>query len=214
MPDFSLETAFGALDGRLVIGLDEAGRGPWAGPVVAGAAWLDPGRLPAVLRDGLDDSKALSEERREQLYGELQLAAGAGLLALASGRAEVAEIDRLNILQASLLAMARAAAALPVEPDVALVDGNKAPALPCAVETVVKGDARSLSIAAASIVAKVERDRLMAALARRHPGYGWERNRGYGTQEHRDALSRLGVTAEHRRSFRPIKEALATEHRA
>ena len=208
MPDFSLERAQGAFEGRVVIGIDEAGRGPWAGPVVAGAAWLDPARLPAVLRDGLDDSKALDEQRRETLYADMLDARGNGSLAFASARADVEEIDRLNILQASLLAMTRATAALPVSADAALVDGNRRPDLPCAVETVVKGDARSLSIAAASVVAKVERDRLMTALSQRHPGYGWERNRGYGTAEHREALARLGVTEQHRRSFRPIREAL------
>ena len=214
MPDFSLEEACGLPEGQPVIGLDEAGRGPWAGPVVAGAAWLDPRRLPAELRAGLDDSKALTAARREALYQALHEAADAGLATLASARAEVEEIDRLNILQASLLAMARAAAALPLEPAAALVDGTKAPALPCPARAVVKGDAKSLSIAAASIVAKVERDRLMAALARRHPGYGWERNRGYGTAEHRAALARLGATPEHRRSFRPVRETLGLAHHA
>lgn len=209
MPDFSLERRHGADGGRIVIGLDEAGRGPWAGPVVAGAAWLDPARLPAALRAGLDDSKALKPNQREALYESLREAREGGGASFASAVVGADEIDRVNILQASLLAMARAAAALPVNAAVALVDGNKAPELPCAVETVVKGDGRSLSIAAASIVAKVERDRLMTALAERHPGYGWERNRGYGTAEHRAALARLGVTPEHRRSFRPVRESLA-----
>ncbi len=209
MPDFDQERRHGAAAGRLVIGLDEAGRGPWAGPVVAAAAWLDGERLPPALGSGLDDSKALNEARREALYAALEEAAAAGTARFASAVVSAAEIDRLNILQASLQAMARAAAALSLAPDVALVDGNKAPALPCLVETLVKGDARSLSIAAASIVAKVERDRLMAALAERHPGYGWERNRGYGTAEHRAALVRLGVTPEHRRSFRPVRESLS-----
>ena len=209
MPTFDLELEQGADQGRRVIGLDEAGRGPWAGPVVAAAVWLDPARLPAALGTGLDDSKALSPARREALYETLRAAREEGAAAFASAVVGAAEIDRLNILQASLQAMVRAAAGLPLVAEVALVDGTQAPALPCPVETVVKGDSRSLSIAAASIVAKVERDRLMAALAERHPGYGWERNRGYGTAEHRAALARLGVTPEHRRSFRPVRESLS-----
>jgi ribonuclease HII len=191
MPDFALETRLGAGRGRVVVGVDEAGRGPWAGPVVAAAAWLDPAVLdPALL-----------------VYRQLT-AAAPGAARVGLGAASVAEIDRLNILEASLLAMARAVAGLGLEPDAALVDGNRAPGLSCPVEAVVKGDARSYSIAAASIVAKVARDRRMAELSRAHPGYGWERNRGYGTAEHRAAIARLGVTPEHRRSFRPVREAL------
>ena len=208
MPDFSLEASHGAEHGRIVVGIDEAGRGPWAGPVVAAAAWLHPLRLAAELRDGLDDSKRLSGAAREGLYG-LMSASPPECLRLGLGRAEVAEIDRLNILQATFLAMARALADIGVTPDLTLVDGNRAPDLGCAVETVVKGDGRSLSIAAASIAAKVARDRHMCELARAHPGFGWERNRGYGTPEHQAALLRLGVTAEHRRSFRPIREAIS-----
>ncbi|WP_322096992.1 ribonuclease HII [Pelagibius sp.] len=191
-----------------IIGLDEAGRGPWAGPVVAAAVWLRHEGLPATLRDGLDDSKKLTARAREALFDALQaLPPEAGAVAL--GEASVAEIDRLNILQASLLAMRRAAAALPLTADAALVDGNQKPDLTCPLRTVVKGDSRSLSIAAASVIAKVSRDRTMAALARAHPGYGWERNQGYGTAEHREGIARLGVTPQHRRSFRPIREAIA-----
>ena len=208
MPDFSLEDRFGAGQGRIVVGLDEAGRGPWAGPVVAAAAWLDRRALPAALQAGLDDSKRLSATARRALYDQLRRLEP-GIVRLAVGRAEVEEIDRLNILAASLLAMGRATAALGLRPDLALVDGNRAPDLGCPVETVVKGDSRSLSIAAASIVAKVTRDREMAQLAARFPGYGWERNQGYGTAEHRAALTQLGVTAVHRRSFRPVRESLA-----
>ncbi len=207
MPDFSLETRLGADRGRVVVGVDEAGRGPWAGPVVAGAAWFDPAALEPALLGQLDDSKRLSPALRETLYSRI-LAAGPSAFRAGLGAASVAEIDRLNILEASLLAMARAVADLGIAPDAALVDGNRAPRLSCPVEAVVKGDSRSYSIAAASIVAKVARDRRMAELARAHPGYGWERNRGYGTAEHRAALARLGVTAEHRRSFRPVREAL------
>lgn len=215
MPDFALEIALRAHhgdDGARVIGLDEAGRGPWAGPVVAGAAWLDPERCPAELLRGLDDSKRLSPARRAQLYEMLEDSAARGAAALGLGTAGVAEIDDANILQASLRAMARAAADLAARsghaPEAALVDGNRLPELPCPAQAVVGGDGLSLSIAAASIVAKVTRDRRMAALARDHPGYGWERNRGYGTAEHRAALARLGVTPHHRRSFRPVREVL------
>ncbi len=195
MPDFSLEEAAGGL----VAGVDEAGRGPWAGPVVAGAAILDRTSLSGVLRRGLDDSKKLKRSRREELFEALEAEARIGI-----GAAEVVEIDSLNILRASLLAMARAVGDLGVVPELALVDGNQQPNLPCPVVCDVKGDGRSLSIAAASIVAKVTRDRIMADLARAHPGYGWERNSGYGTAEHQAALRRLGVTPHHRRSFAPV----------
>ena len=191
-PDFTHETALGA--GRPVAGIDEAGRGPWAGPVVAAAVILDPARLP----EGLADSKTLSARRRAALLAELEGVAGIGI-----GVASVGEIERLDILGASDLAMVRALARVPAV--AALVDGNRLPrglALPATA--LVRGDARSLSVAAASIVAKVTRDRIMAALARDHPGYGWERNMGYGTAEHRAALARLGLTAHHRRGFRPI----------
>jgi ribonuclease HII len=199
MPDFSLEKATGGL----VAGIDEAGRGPWAGPVVAGAAILDRAGLSDVLRRGLDDSKKLKRSRREELFEALEAEARIGI-----GAAEVAEIDSLNILRASLLAMARAVGDLGVVPELALVDGNRQPNLPCPVVCVVKGDGRSLSIAAASIAAKVTRDRIMADLARAHPGYGWERNSGYGTAEHQAALRRLGVTPHHRRSFAPVIKIL------
>ncbi len=204
-PDFTLEEAAAARVGDPVAGLDEAGRGPWAGPVVAAAVCLDRAALAPEIRDALDDSKKLSARRRAALFDALTTSAA---VAFGLGRAEVAEIDSLNILRASLLAMARACAALPVAPAFALVDGTHLPALPCPAQAVVKGDARALSIAAASILAKVSRDREMAQLARRHPGYGWEKNQGYGTALHREALMRLGPTEAHRRSFRPVAEAL------
>ncbi len=214
MPDFSLERELGHDRGRIVIGLDEAGRGPWAGPVVAAAAWLDPAGLDAALSEGLDDSKKLSAKRRNDLFDILSDPACAGAR-VAVGEASVEEIDDLNILQASLLAMQRAAAALAAAldsaPQAALVDGNKLPRLACEARAVVKGDSLSLSIAAASVVAKVTRDRAMAALARDYPGYGWERNQGYGTAEHRAGIARLGVTPLHRRSFRPIRDALTSK---
>ena len=186
-----------------VAGVDEAGRGPWAGPVVAAAVILEPGAISL----GLQDSKKLGEARRERLFAELQRVATIGV-----GQAGVAEIDGLNILEATYLAMRRAIAALPCRPAAVLVDGNRAPpGLAMPAETLVGGDGLAASVAAASIVAKVTRDRIMRALAARHPGYGWERNKGYGTAEHQAALKRLGVTPEHRRSFRPIHNMLCEE---
>jgi ribonuclease HII len=185
--------------GCRVAGIDEAGRGPWAGPVVAAAAILDRARLPDTLAARLDDSKKLKRPVREALFAQM-----AGCADIGVGIAEVGEIDRLNILQATLLAMQRAVAALGQAPGAALVDGNIAPKLAMPVRTVVKGDSLCFSIAAASIAAKVTRDRIMERLAAEHPGYGWERNAGYGTAEHRVALERLGITQHHRRSFAPI----------
>jgi ribonuclease HII len=207
MPDWTLERAAVADGARLVCGIDEAGRGPWAGPVVAGAVVLDPETLGETLLRGLDDSKKLKPQAREVLFRELQARARIGV-----GIADVDEIDSLNILQATMLAMARALGDLGTPaPDLALVDGNRAPELACAARTVVKGDGLSLSIAAASIVAKVSRDRMMAELDRRHPGYGWARNAGYGTAEHQAALASLGVTPAHRRSFAPIRKILSPD---
>ena len=199
MPDDRREIAVGAREGRRIAGLDEVGRGPWAGPVVAAAVVL-PQRLPASLRNALDDSKRIKPLLRVELAASLLELAEVSL-----GRAEVEEIDALNILQASHLAMQRALAGLPSPPDAALVDGNRLPTLPCPAEALVGGDGLSLSIAAASIVAKVARDREMAELANTHPGYGWERNAGYGTAEHRAGLQQLGPCAQHRRSFKPIR---------
>lgn len=200
MPDFSLEETAGGV----VAGVDEAGRGPWAGPVVAAAVVLDRALLPDDVAGRIDDSKALTRDRREALFEELP-----GYARIGIGAASRAEIDAHNILQATFIAMRRAVGGLGPPPDLALVDGNRAPALACAVQTVVKGDSRSLSIAAASIIAKVTRDRIMAALGRRYPGFGWERNAGYGTAEHRDGLSAIGVTPHHRRSYAPILKILS-----
>ncbi len=202
-PDFTREAAAHVRGLGLVAGVDEVGRGPLAGPVVAAAVILDPARIPA----GLDDSKALTAIRRDALFAALKDCAEIGI-ALAT----VEEIDRINILQASHLAMTRALAALPRAPDLALIDGNRLPRdLTCPGEAVVKGDARCLSIAAASIAAKCTRDAIMVDLAQQHPGYGWERNMGYPTQAHRDALRDLGVTPHHRRSFRPVHNILYQE---
>jgi ribonuclease HII len=211
MPDFSFEDTARREGFVRVAGIDEAGRGPWAGPVIAAAVVLDRARLDLELRASLDDSKKLSPARRSELIGRIEACAAIGVAHVGIGRAEVEEIDRLNILRATLLAMRRALDALPGRPDLALVDGNRAPELPCPARCIVGGDGRSLSIAAASIVAKVTRDAEMAALARTHPGYGWERNAGYGTAEHRAALSRLGPSPAHRRSFRPVARLLGTK---
>lgn len=206
MPDFTLERQWARRGAARIAGIDEAGRGPWAGPVVAAAVCLPMEALPAELRSGLDDSKKLTPARRDALFEKLR----ASCAEIGVGRAGVEEIDTLNILQASLLAMRRAVAALGLPPAAALVDGRQDPGLDCPVETVIKGDGRSLSIAAASIIAKVTRDREMAVLAAQHPGYGWERNQGYGTAEHRQALATLGPCAEHRRSFRPISQLVGS----
>ena len=198
-PDLTAEVAFGE-NGATICGVDEAGRGPWAGPVVAAAVVLDRGRIPP----GLDDSKKLTPRRRAALFDAVRVSAAVGI-----GIAGVDEIDALNILRANDLAMLRAIGALRPAPEAALIDGNRVPpGLPCRARALVGGDGRSLSIAAASIIAKVTRDRIMAELAGAHPGYGWERNNGYGTAEHRAALIRLGVTPHHRRSFRPIHNML------
>ena len=188
----------------LTAGVDEAGRGPLAGPVIAAAVILDPAR-PI---EGLGDSKALSEAARERLAPLIR----AHALAWALGSADRAEIDALNILQATLLAMRRAVLALPLRPEHVQVDGNRAPALqdlPCTVETVVRGDATVAAIGAASILAKTHRDALMRALERSHPGYGFARHKGYGTAAHLAALRRLGPSSEHRLSFAPVRAALA-----
>jgi ribonuclease HII len=205
MPDFTIERGCAGI----VCGIDEAGRGPLAGPVVAAAVVIDRPRFRGELRRALDDSKALNRELRESCYDALLAFARAGAVRIGVGAASRGEIDRINILRASLVAMARAVVALGLRPDIALVDGSVAPPLPCAVKTIVKGDALSFSIAAASVVAKVTRDRIMHALASRYPGYGWETNVGYGTAEHGRAIRRLGVTPHHRRSFEPVRLALS-----
>ncbi len=198
MPNFLLEKRAG---GR-VAGVDEVGRGPLAGPVVA-AAVVFPSGVPRRLAAMLDDSKKLTAEQRLAAFAALR---ASGRAEIAVGAASVAEIERLNILHASLLAMCRAVARLQMPPDLALVDGNQPPALTCPVQCVVGGDGRSLSIAAASIVAKVLRDRAMARLAIRFPDYGWGRNVGYATEFHVAALRRLGPTRHHRPSFGTVSQ--------
>ncbi len=197
-PDYSLEEAAHAKGFTCIAGVDEAGRGPLAGPVVSVAVIFDAGAIP----DGLNDSKKLSAARRAALYDEITAQA----VAVSFAVGDVARIDEDNILNATMWSMAEAVRGLEVAPDHVLIDGNRAPALACSVRTVVKGDARCLSIAAASIIAKVTRDQIMHGLADKHPAYGWERNMGYGTREHLEALARHGPTPHHRRSFKPVSQ--------
>lgn len=200
-PDFLLEAAAIRRGAGHVGGVDEVGRGPLCGPVVAAAVILDPRNLPK----GLNDSKLLTPACRAALVPRIEGAA----LALAVCEASVQEIDRLNILGASLLAMRRAVAALAPIPDHLLIDGDRLPdGLPCRADAVVKGDTRSVSIAAASILAKVARDRMMVDLAQQYPGYGWEHNAGYATKAHLQALLDLGPSPVHRRSFAPVRNML------
>jgi ribonuclease HII len=204
MPSFRFEKECEGV----VCGIDEVGRAPLAGPVVAAAVIL-PARLPRVLRYGIDDSKLVPRAKREELAARILEIAPVGI-----GAASAAEIDGINILRATFLAMARAVkalAALGLAPSIALVDGNQAPQLPCPVKTIVGGDGLSLSIAAASIVAKVTRDRLMHALAPRYPVYGWETNVGYPTPAHRAAILSRGITPHHRRRFVRFQHSLEFE---
>jgi ribonuclease HII len=200
MPHFIFESRVLSKTGGPVAGVDEAGRGPLAGPVVAAAVIFERKRIPK----GLDDSKVMSEAAREQSFAVIMDMA----LCVGVGEASVDEIDLVNIRQATHLAMARAVRALALAPVFALVDGNDAPALPCPCDTLVGGDGRSVSIAAASIIAKVTRDRMMAALHAEFPNYGWLRNKGYGTGEHLEALNLHGATPHHRRSFSPVHNIL------
>lgn len=197
-PSFLLEERLGVR----VAGTDEAGRGAWVGPVVAAAVVLDPARTP----DGINDSKKLSKARRAALFDRIMDQADVGV-----GEASAEEIDATNILEASFLAMRRAVSALSTPPEHVLVDGNRDPGLGLATSCVVRGDSLSLSIAAASIIAKVTRDRIIAEAARDHPDYGWDRNAGYGTAEHRRALEIVGITPLHRKSFAPIHKLMTQE---
>ena len=200
MPDFSLEDATGV--GR-VCGVDEVGRGPWAGPVIACAVVIDRHASLLDMLSDLDYSKKLSSKKRDTLYSAL-----VEKVEFSLGEASVAEIDALNILQASLLAMRRAVTGLSKQPQTAIVDGNRDPGLDVPTTLAVKGDSRSFSIAAASVIAKVTRDRLMKNLASDFPGYGWESNAGYGVAAHQKGLKILGVTPHHRKSFAPIRKLL------
>lgn len=204
MPDFGMERSLGGI----VCGIDEAGRGPWAGPVVAAAVVLDARRMPDALLNGLDDSKKIGARKRETLFEVLMAEREAGRVHVGVGEASVAEIDDINILQATYRAMIRAVDGMGCTPGHAIVDGNGLPKLPCPARAVPKGDSRCFSIAAASIVAKVTRDRTMAGLHALFPDYGFATNMGYGTKVHQAALARLGPTEHHRRSFAPVRRLL------
>lgn len=204
-PDFSFENSYAGP----VCGLDEVGRGPLAGPVVAAAVILNRETMPQDILGMINDSKKLTAKKRAFLFEQIHLHADVSI-----AECSVAEIDEINILQASLKAMQKAFAGLSMKPLAALVDGNKAPKLGCKTETIVGGDAKSLSIAAASIVAKHYRDELMIRIANDFPHYGWERNAGYGTAAHLEALEIHGVTIHHRRSFAPIAHRLVKESSA
>lgn len=200
IPDDSLEQAARKRGHLRIAGVDEVGRGPLAGPVTAAAVVLDMALVP----QGLNDSKKLSAKARALLDAELHRVSEVSI-----AHASVEEIDQINILRASHLAMERAVAGLSPAPDFLLIDGNMIPrGLSIPAEAVIKGDARSVSIAAASIVAKISRDRIMVDLAQQHPGYGWETNAGYPSKRHREALQNIGVTPHHRRSFKPVHNIL------
>lgn len=209
VPDLTFETRGGL--SLPVCGIDEAGRGPLAGPVVAGAVILhDNVANDTFLLSHVNDSKKLSSKQRDALYEHITQTCY-----WAVGIADVAEIDTYNILQATMIAMNRAFQGLPVRPLHALIDGNRPPALQgCTVETVIKGDSRCVSIAAASIIAKVTRDRIMHDLHRQYPNYGWERNAGYGTELHMQGISVHGITPHHRMSFAPVREAAISKKTA
>ncbi len=203
IPDFSIEMAARARGLSRIAGVDEVGRGPLAGPVTAAAVILDPANIP----DGLNDSKKLAPKHRALLFEQIIASAQ-----VAVAHASVAEIDRLNILRAAHLAMIRAINLLPEAPDHVLVDGNLLPRdLQISAEPVIRGDSRSASIAAASIVAKICRDRVMVDLAQQHPDYGWRTNAGYPSKSHKLALQNLGVSPHHRRSFKPVHNILYQE---
>ena len=202
-PNFSYEQNAQLHGFQTIVGIDEVGRGPLAGPVTAAAVILDPKSIPK----GLNDSKKLSTKKRNELYEQILATADVSV-----AHASVAEIEALNIYHASHLAMVRAVEGLDIQPDFALVDGNKIPSkLTIPAESIVKGDTKSVSIAAASIAAKVSRDQIMESLAQQFPGYGWENNAGYPTPAHKRALLELGVTPQHRRSFKPVHNILYQE---
>ncbi|MCW0233592.1 MAG: ribonuclease HII [Ferrovibrio sp.] len=212
MPDFALELKLAGPNGGLICGVDEAGRGPLAGPVVAAAVILDRRKRQRILWGGIDDSKKLTHDKRETLFLRLRQHALAGEARIGIGAASVAEIARLNIFHATMLAMCRAVTALRVVPMHALIDGNHCPKqLGCPATAVVDGDALSVSIAAASIVAKVVRDRAMAKLHQRYPAYGWASNKGYGTPEHQEGLRLAGISKHHRLGFAPVRSQMTLD---
>ena len=207
MPDFSLEESLGLSTSAVIVGVDEVGRGPLAGPVTAAAVFVDRQKITSDLLTKIDDSKKIAQNKRATISKQIESIAIIGI-----GWASSGEIDQLNILEATMLAMQRAISSLRKQivsdPDYILIDGNKVPRLDFPSKAIVRGDEKSLSIAAASIVAKNKRDAFMASLSKLYPGYGWEKNVGYGTGEHLAAIEREGITVHHRRSFKPIAKYL------
>tara|TARA_B100000405_G_C16590139_1_gene376480 strand:+ start:31 stop:654 length:624 start_codon:yes stop_codon:yes gene_type:complete len=207
LPDFSLEESLGLSTSAVIVGVDEVGRGPLAGPVTAAAVVVDRQKITLDLLTKIDDSKKISQKKHATISKQIESIAIIGI-----GWASSGEIDQLNILEATMLAMQRAISSLRKQiisdPDYILIDGNKVPRLDFPSKAIVRGDEKSLSIAAASIVAKNKRDAFMASLSKLYPGYGWEKNAGYGTGEHLAAIEREGITVHHRRSFKPIAKYL------
>ena len=207
MPDFSLEEGLGLSTSAVIVGVDEVGRGPLAGPVTAAAVFFDRQKITSDLLTKIDDSKKIAQKKRATISKQIESIAIIGI-----GWASSGEIDQLNILEATMLAMQRAIFSLQqqiiLDPDYILIDGNKVPRLDFPSKAIVRGDEKSLSIAAASIVAKSKRDAFMTSLSKLYPGYGWEKNAGYGTREHLAAIEREGITVHHRRSFKPIANYL------
>ena len=207
MPDFSLEESLGLPSSAVIIGVDEVGRGPLAGPVTAAAVFVDRQKITLDLLTKIDDSKKIPQNKRATISKQIE-----GIAIIGIGWASSGEIDQLNILEATMIAMQRAVLSLRkqiiLDPDYILIDGNKVPSFDFPSKAIVRGDEKSLSIAAASIVAKSKRDAFMTSLSKLYPCYGWEKNAGYGTREHLVAIERNGITAHHRRSFKPIANYL------
>ena len=207
MPDFSLEESLGLSTRAVIVGVDEVGRGPLAGPVTAAAVFVDRQKITLDLMTKIDDSKKIPRKQRATISKQIE-----GIAIIGIGWASSSEIDQLNILEATMLAMQRAIFSLRkqivLDPDYILIDGNKVPRLDFPSKAIVRGDEKSISIAAASIVAKCKRDAFMTSLSKLYPYYGWEKNAGYGTREHLVAIEREGITAHHRRSFKPIANYL------
>ena len=207
MPDFSLEESLGLSTRAVIVGVDEVGRGPLAGPVTAAAVFVDRQKITSGLLTKIDDSKKIPQKQRATISKQIE-----GIAIIGIGWASSSEIDQLNILEATMLAMQRAIFSLRkqiiLDPDYILIDGNKVPRLDFPSKAIVRGDEKSISIAAASIVAKSKRDAFMTSLSKLYPCYGWEKNAGYGTREHLAAIEREGITTHHRRSFKPIANYL------
>ena len=207
MPDFSIEESLGLSTRAVIVGVDEVGRGPLAGPVTAAAVFVDRQKITSDLLTKIDDSKKIPQKQRATLSKQIE-----GIAIIGIGWASSSEIDQLNILEATMLAMQRAIFSLRkqiiLDPDYILIDGNKVPRLDFPSKAIVRGDEKSISIAAASIVAKCKRDAFMISLSKLYPYYGWEKNAGYGTREHLAAIEREGITVHHRRSFKPIAKYL------